>query len=299
MNNYKQNAHQHLTDCNFPFGSEISEKKWFKVLCYVITPLLLLILWSFFANYLNKPYLIPTPQNTFKLFLAPTTNLLSQGSLLSNTIISLLRILIGFSIAIIIAVPLGLLLGGIAPLKQLFEPLIEVLRPICPIAWLPIVIAVFKLTTIPEFIGIGYTGTILDQLQIGMIFIIFWGAFFPIFINTLDGVANIKDIYIRLAVMQGARKIQIFTKVVIPNALPQIFTGLRQGAGLSWFVIIASEILPGSEAGIGYLLTYAADMSAMNIVIASIIIIGSIGAILNYSMIIISRKFLFWQGKEL
>jgi NitT/TauT family transport system permease protein len=176
---------------------------------------------------------------------------------------------------------------------------IEILRPVCPIAWIPFAIAVFKITTLPEFLGLGYTRTIFDHLQLGMIFVIFWGAFFPILINTLDGVAGVRRDYIKLARMLGAGKLQLLTNVAIPAAFPMILTGLRQGVGLSWFVIIAAEMLPGSEIGIGYLLMYAADQSAMNIVLASIIIIGAIGASFNFLMIFISRKFIRWHGEEI
>ncbi len=282
----------------FPFGYALAEKRWFKFLTYVIIPVLFIIFWSIFANYIGKPYIIPTPKGTFSLFLSPCENLLSQGSLWSNSLVSLLRVLIGFSLAIIIAIPAGLIIGGLVPLRKILEPFIEFLRPISPIAWLPFVIVIFKLTTVSEIFGLGYSNTIFDQLQIGMIFIVFLGGFYPILINTLDSVMGVKENYIRLAVIQGANKKQILTKVVLPSALPRIFTGVREGIGMSWRVIIAAEMLPGSNAGIGYLLVYAADMSAMNIVLASIIIIGVIGTIFNYGMVFISHKFLFWQGKE-
>ncbi len=282
----------------FPFGYSLAEKKLFKVFAYFLIPLLFIVFWSVFANYLDKPYIIPTPKDTFYLFLSPCESLLSQGSLWSNTIVSLLRILIGFTLSMMIAIPTGLIVGGFIPLRKILEPFIEFLRPISPIAWLPFVIVIFKLTTIPEIFGFGYTKTVLDQLQIGMIFIVFLGGFYPIFINTLDSVMGVKENYIRLAVMQGANKKQILTKVVFPSALPRIFTGVREGIGMSWRVIIAAEMLPGSNAGIGYLLVYAADMSAMNIVLATIIIIGGIGIVFNYGMVFISHKFLFWQGRE-
>ena len=131
-----------------------------------------------------------------------------------------------------------------------------------------------------------------------MIFVIFWGAFFPILVNTLDGVAGVRKNYIKLAAMLGAGKLQLLTKVALPAASPMILTGLRQGIGLCWFVIIAAEILPGSDSGIGYLLMYAADQSGMNIVVASIIIIGIIGAGFNFLMVFASRRFLRWHGKE-
>lgn len=281
----------------FPFGAQWDSKKWRYIFSFS-APVILLAIWSISANLIDKPYLLPTPGATFSLLLHPDQNLLAQGSLWANTSVSLLRITVGFCLAAIIAIPLGTLLGGISPLRRICEPIIEILRPICPIAWIPFAIAVFKIKTIPECLGFDYTGTILDHLQVGMIFVIFWGGFFPILINTIDGVTCVNKNYIKLACMLGASKMQLLTKVALPAASPMILTGLRQGIGLCWFVIIAAEMLPGSDSGIGYLLIYAADQSAMDIVVASMIIIGIIGAFLNFFMVLTSRKFLSWKGRE-
>jgi sulfonate transport system permease protein len=284
---------------SFPFGSKYPENRCYRVVTICALPLLMLILWYIVANALNKPYLLPTPKATFSLFLHPFTDLLSSGSLFENTMVSLLRILVGFGLAVLVAVPLGTILGGITPLRRFCDPLIELLRPISPIAWIPFAIAAFKMTTLPEFIGLGYTKTIFDHLQIGMIFVIFWGAFFPIIINTIDGVSGIRKDYIKLATMLGAKKIQLLTKVALPAASPMVLTGLRQGIGRCWAVIIAAEMLPGSDSGIGYLLIYAADQSAMDIAVASIITIGIIGASFNFMMLFASKGFIRWHGKEI
>lgn len=282
----------------FPFNKYSNQKKYTKIIYFLIVPVIILITWHFTSNAINKPYIFPTPNDTFALFLHPNQSILSQGSLLQNTLISLLRVFFGFFIAVIVAIPIGTLLGGFTTSRQLFEPIIEFLRPISPIAWLPFAIAIFKITTVPESMGLGYTKTIFDHLQIGMIAIIALGAFFPILINTIDGVAGVRRDYIRLASMLGANKRQLLIKVAIPAASPMIFTGIRQGIGLSWKVIIAAEMLPGSNAGIGYLLIFASDQSAMNIVLATIIIIGTIGCGLNFLMIFLTKKMIIWQRVE-
>jgi NitT/TauT family transport system permease protein len=177
------------------------------------------------------------------------------------------------------------------------EPLIELLRPLCPIAWLPFAIAVFKLKTLPQLFGVNHTGTIFDQAQLGMIFVIFVGGFFPVLTNTIDGVSSVRNNYLLLAKSLGASPSQIFYHVYLPAALPMILTGLRQGIGLCWFVIIAAEFLPGSGNGIGYLLMYAADNAAMDLVISAMIIIGAIGALLNFTMMAFTKKVVKWQTK--
>jgi len=132
-----------------------------------------------------------------------------------------------------------------------------------------------------------------------MIFVIFVGGFFPVLTNTLDGVAGVRRNYLLLAQTLGAKRRQIFLHVYLPAAMPMILTGLRQGLGLCWFVIIAAEMMTGSDSGIGYLLMYASDNSAMDIVIAAMFIIGSLGALLTFTMHRVMLRTVRWQGKEI
>jgi NitT/TauT family transport system permease protein len=222
----------------------------------------------------------------------------ASGSLLSNTFVSLLRVLVGFALASVVGVALGIVMGASRLTRRFLEPIIEILRPLCPIAWLPFAIVLFKLTTVPQLFGVRYTHTVLDQIQLGMIFVIFVGGFFPVLTNTLDGVTGVRRNYVLLARTLGAGRRQVFTHVYLPAAMPMILTGLRQGLGLCWFVIIAAEMMTGSDSGIGYLLMYASDNSAMDIVIAAMLIIGSIGALLNYLMRSLMRRTVSWKGKE-
>ena len=258
----------------------------------------LLIIWQIIATRLNQPWLLPAPSKIFEQLSHPLRIHFASGSLLSNTMISLLRVFIGFSIAAVVGVFAGLLMGSIRSLRQWFEPVLEIIRPLCPIAWLPFAIAIFKLNTLPNLFGIRYTHTILDQVQLGMVFVIFIGGFFPVFTNTMDGVMGVRKNFIRLGQTLGATKSQIFLQIYLPSAMPQILTGLRQGLGLCWFVIIAAEMMVGSDTGLGYLLMYAADNSAMDIVIACMIIIGIVGATMTAIMRKLMQKQIAWKGKE-
>lgn len=261
---------------------------------------LILIGWELAARGMGKPWILPSVGKVASVLFDPCADHYSTGSLLDHTLVSLVRVLIGFSIAALVGVALGLLMGGIRGVRCLLEPIVELLRPLCPIAWLPFAIAAFGLKTLPELLGYGrHTGTIFDSVQIGMIFVLFWGAFFPITINTLDGVAGVRRNYISLARVLGAKRRQLFRHVYLPAALPMILTGLRQGIGVCWFVIIAAEMLPGSINGVGYLLIYAADQSDMAVVVAAMIVIAVIGALLNALMVAGTRAFVDWQGKEI
>jgi NitT/TauT family transport system permease protein len=275
-----------------------SGRDWPRLLGWTVVPAVLLIIWHVSAGLIDQPWLFPPVTAVLEQFLHPLRDHYGLGSLLHNTLISLVRVAFGFTLAACVGVTLGLLLGCVRTLRGLFEPLVEILRPLCPIAWLPFAIAVFKLETLPQLFGVAYSRTILDHVQLGMIFILFWGAFFPILTNTLDGVLGVRRNYVSLARTLGAKELQCFVHVYLPASLPMILTGFRQGIGTCWFVIIAAEMLPGSDSGIGYLLLYAADLCAMDVVIAAMIIIGGTGALLNYAMRSAMRTFIRWHGKE-
>ena len=265
---------------------------------YLIVPGVVAVIWQISAVMVNQPWIFPTPLSVLNVLIHPLQDILSSGSLLSNTLASLLRVLIGFSVAAITGVFSGLLIGSTTWLRTLFTPIIEILRPLCPIAWMPFAIAIFKMRTLPQIFGIDYSETIFDEVQVGMVFVLFWGAFFPIFTNTCDGIMGVRKNYITLAETLGASKKTVMFRVFLPAALPMILTGLRLGLSLSWFVLIAAEMLPGTTSGIGYLLFYASELAEMNVVIACMLIISVIGAALNGLTLLLMKKFVSWHGKE-
>ena len=280
---------------------ELSNKdlgNWPKLIGWIAVPIILLAIWQMAAVHLNQPWIFPPVTRVIEQLAHPLREHYASGSLLSNTVISLLRVLLGFSLAAIAGVTLGIVMGSIRIVGDAIEPIVEVLRPLCPIAWLPFAIAVFKLKTLPQLVGVKYSHTIFDQVQLGMIFVIFVGGFFPVVTNTLDGVLGVRRNYLLLARTLGATRRQTFLYVYLPASMPMILTGLRQGLGLCWFVIIAAEMMTGSDSGIGYLLMYASDNSAMDIVIAAMLIIGVIGALLNFTMRGIMLRTVRWKGKE-
>ena len=266
---------------------------------WILVPVLLLVIWQIAASWLNQPWIFPRVTRVIDQLVHPLREHYASGSLLSNTFISLLRVLLGFLLATVAGIGLGIAMGSIRIIRGSLEPIIEVLRPLCPIAWLPFAIAVFKRGTLPQLFGLGYTRTVFDQVQLGMVFVIFVGGFFPILTNTLDGVTGVRRNYLLLAQALGAKRRQVFLHVYLPASMPMILTGLRQGLGLCWFVIIAAEMLPGAESGIGYLLIYASDNAAMDIVIAAMLIVGSIGALLSLLMRKVMSGLVRWHGKEI
>lgn len=275
-----------------------SPENWSKLLGWTAVPVTVLVIWQVAAKCVNQPWIFPPVTSIIEQLAHPLRDHYTEGSLLGNALISLVRVLLGFSLAAVAGVTLGIVMGSVRVVRGLIEPTIEILRPLCPIAWLPFAIAVFKLKTLPQLFSVEYSHTIFDEVQVGMVFVIFVGGFFPILTNTLDGVVSVRRDYVLLAQTLGATRRQTFLHVYLPASMPMILTGLRQGLGLCWFVIIAAELMIGSDSGIGYLLMYASDMAAMDIVIAAMFIIGGIGALLAFTMRRIMLSTVRWQGKE-
>jgi NitT/TauT family transport system permease protein len=248
-----------------------------KILKNLTLPIIGILAWEALAIYLNNPVILPKVESVISILLNPGVGILGTGNLIENTIVSIKRVLIGFFIAGAFAIPLGLLMGYYSLINDLFDTTVELLRPIPPLAWVPLALAWF---------GIG---------ESSMHFIIFIGAFFPILINTISGVKSVPVIMIEAAKTLGGSTKDILKSVVVPASSPDILTGLRVGVGIAWMCVVAAEMLPGSDAGLGYLIMYAYSLSKMNIVVASMIIIGIIGIILDKGLRYIEKKYFCWK----
>jgi len=264
----------------------------------ILLPLIILFVWEIAAVQVNNPTLLPRVEAVAGRLIHPFSDLLNTGSFVRHIIVSASRVILGFLLAALVGIPLGLLVGRHLLIRQIFSPIIEVLRPLCPIAWIPFAMAVFKTYTIADVFGVHYTSSLFGHIQLGMLFVIFYGGFFPIFLNTVHGVKSVKNIHVESSLLLGADQRRLFRKVILPSALPAILTGLRVGLGISWMVIIAAEMLPGSDAGIGYLIMFSYELAEMDILIASMILIGLVGTLLSYGVKWISDRTSFWQAKE-
>jgi len=221
------------------------------------------------------PQLFPRPVTVARAFL----DLLVRGDLLTDIIASLQRVLVGFLIALAIGTPLGLFLGTNAKASGLFTPILELLRPIPPIAWIPLAILWFGLGNKPAY------------------FLVFLGAFFPIFTNALFGATSLEERYRRAAYSLGATKRQFVVNVLIPASLPHVFAGLRIGLGVGWIVVITAELV-GAQSGLGYMIQFNRLLLETPKVIAGMITIGLIGFLLNRLMIQLENKLIPWKRME-
>ncbi|HEY4921512.1 MAG TPA: ABC transporter permease [Xanthobacteraceae bacterium] len=177
---------------------------------------------------------------------------------LMHLALSCRRILIGFSLAAVVAVPLGLVMGRFRIARELVFPLTEVLRPIPAIAWVPMAIMLWP------------------SNEESIVFITFLGSFFPILINTLHGMAMVDPVLVRAAQCLGAREATIFREVYFPAALPHIFTGLTVGMGVAWVSLIAAEMISG-QFGIGYFTWEAYSLVQYPDIALGMICIGVLG----------------------
>lgn len=189
---------------------------------------------------------------------------------------SLYRVLVGFLIASSIAIPLGLLMGWNRICSDLTMPFFELLRPVPPVAWVPLSIIVFA------------------QLEYSIVFITFTGAFFVVTLNARLGVESIDQSLFKAAWCLGANPRQIFRHIVLPGALPAIFTGLALGIGISWETVVAAEMIAG-QYGLGYLTWESYNLIRYPEVILSMVSIGILGYICSAIIRALSNKYLAWR----
>ena len=178
-----------------------------------------------------------------------------------NLLISLRRVAIGYFLASIVAVPLGILMGISSVARKGFNPYVQLLKPISPLAWLPLGLYVFR-----------------DSEMTG-VFIIFISSIWPTLINTAFGVANVDQDYLDVSQTLGASRLRTIFKVIIPAALPNIVSGLRISMGIAWLVIVAAEMLLGT--GLGYFIWNEWNNLYMPNILVAIFIIGLVGLILD------------------
>ena len=267
-----------------------------KFLSRLFLPFLLACLWQVTAVCLDKPMVLPKLDAVAKVLAHPTAKILITGSLLDNTIISLTRVMLGFLLATGISVPLGLAMGYFPVMYRFFDSSVEMLRPIPPLAWVPLILAWFGIKGLTDMIPALAANPVFAGIQFSTMLIIFIGAFFPILLNTIQGVKNIPVEYLESARTLGARNFSLLLKVIIPASLPLIVTGLRIGLGIGWMCLVAAEMMPGSSSGLGYLIWYAYELLRTDIIVAGMAVIGMIGLLMDMGFRVIEQR-MHWSNK--
>lgn len=235
-----------------------------------------LLAWQLLALLVSSPF-FPGPARILQAFI----QLAKAGDTLGNSLwahswASLHRVLVGFGVALILGVPFGLLMGLNKPLYVSTRSIVEPFRFIPPIAWIPLAIIFFS--GLPRFA-----------------FLIFLGAFFPIYTATQVGVARVEPIHRKVFLVHGASKFQILTRVVVPTVLPDIFGGMRIGMGAAWLTIVAAELTGGTSIGLGRMMVDYSELLKIPEVIVGMLLIGAIGFVLNEGLLLIEKRLFRWR----
>ena len=237
-------------------------------------PLLLLIVWETVCRGgLVSPIMLPSPSAIVIKWL----EWLRSGELLVDVLGSLGRVTGGFLLGAGLALPLGLFMGSSPRTYEYFNPIIQVLRPIPPIAWIPMSILWFGLGNPPA------------------IFLISLGAFFPVLMNTISGVQNVDSIYLRAARNLGAGRSAMFRRIILPAATPYILTGIRIGIGTAFIVVIVSEMIAVNN-GLGYRILEAREFMWSDKIIAGMVTIGLLGLAIDQIMNALNTYLLRWHS---
>jgi ABC-type nitrate/sulfonate/bicarbonate transport system permease component len=208
--------------------------------------------------------------------ISAATDLMQRGVLLTHILASLKRVLMAVGSATLLGVPLGLAMGWSRGFRFAVDPLLEFIRPIPPLAWIPLSILWF---------GIG---------DVQIVYIIFLAAFFPIVLNSLAGARDVDTYLVRAGLSLGAGPRELFVTVVLPAALPHIFTGMRVGLGIGWMALVAGELV-AAPSGLGYMINNARTLFRSDYILLGMVLIGALGLALDYVMRQAARFAMPWH----
>lgn len=221
--------------------------------------ILLIILWQLaiiIGGY--QAALFPPPLKVGEALVA----IISDGSLFGHIQISLFRFFSGYLIAVAVAIVLGLILGRLPIIWSVLDPVVQVLRPVSPIAWSPFIVLWFGIGNMPAIV------------------IIFIAAFFPVLLSTVSAVKKVDKTYLRIASNFEMSPFETLRKIVLPASFPMIANGLHMALGSAWIFLVAGEMV-GAQSGLGFLIVDARNSLSLDLVMACIVVIGVLGLILD------------------
>lgn len=217
--------------------------------------------------------LFPAPLDVAKAFAEITVD----GTLADGVTASMFRFVIGYLLSVVAGIGLGLLIGNVNILFRLTNPVIQMIRPIAPVAWMPFIVLL---------IGIGDTPAIV---------IIFLAGFFPVLLTTARGVHTVDETYLKVASNYGISRLKTVFSIILPAVFPQIANSLHIALGTSWIFLVSGEMV-GTQSGLGYMIIDARNNLRTDILLATMIVIGVIGFILDYLISKFEKKVLSYYG---
>ena len=232
--------------------------------------------WQAGSMAVGSPF-FPAPLEIVRAFLRLAASGDTQGtSLWIHSWASLYRVLVGFAAGVLLGVPLGLLMGLYRNVYAATRSVVEPFRFIPPIAWIPLAIIFFS--GLPRFA-----------------FLIFLGAFFPVFTSTLVGVQRVELVHRKVAMVYGASRLYVLTHIVVPTVLPDILAGMRIAMGAAWLTIVAAELAGGTNEGLGRMMLNYSELLKIPEIIVGMILIGLIGFVLNEILLLVERFLFKWR----
>ena len=237
---------------------------------------LFIAVWQVAAMLVNSPF-FPAPMEMLKAFVRLARDGDTQGTTLAaHSWASLYRVLVGFMAGVLLGVPLGLLMGLYKNVYAATRSVVEPFRFIPPIAWIPLAIIFFS--------GL-----------LRFAFLIFLGAFFPVFTSTLVGVQRVEPVHRKVALVYGASRFYVLTRIVVPTVLPDILAGMRIAMGAAWLTIVAAELAGGTNEGLGRMMLNYSELLKIPEIIVGMILIGVIGFILNEILLLVEKVLFKWR----
>ncbi len=268
----------------FQLRHQLTHGDSLKTIIFSVAGVLIFVtLWYMSTEYLKLPRFekLPGPLAVWREFSSPNpvygTSIFTPDYYM-HILWSSLRILMAFGLATVLGVPLGLFMGWNKVFKDYTFPILELLRPIPVLAWVPLAILMWSGREEP------------------IVFLAFLASFFATVLNTLLGVESIDEVYFRAARCLGAKPRHIFFKVVIPGALPFIFTGLQIGMGVAWFSLVAAEMLSG-EYGLGYLIWDSYVLSQYPVIVIGMATLGLVGYLCSAAIRLVGRQLMRWTTR--
>lgn len=221
--------------------------------------ILLMVVWQFAILVGgHQAALFPPPLKVGEALLS----IILDGSLFAHIQISLFRFFTGYLVAVVVAVILGLVLGRLPAVWSVLDPIVQVLRPVSPIAWSPFIVLWFGIGNMPAIV------------------IIFIAAFFPVLLSTVSAVKRVDKTYLRIASNFEMSQFETLRKIVLPAAFPMIANGFHMALGAAWIFLVAGEMV-GAQSGLGFLIIDARNSLSLDVVMACIVVIGVLGLLLD------------------
>lgn len=240
---------------------------------------LLLLWWGVTLAGWIDPLFLPSPQAVARKFWQVSSTGFMDATLQQHLAASLQRIVLALLAAMLTAIPLGIWIGLSRVARAVFDPLIELYRPVPPLAYLPLIVIWF---------GIG---------EFSKVLLIYLAIFAPIVIGTASGVRQVQPVRLRAAQTLGASRWQLIRFVVLPSALPEIVTSIRIGLGTGWSTLVAAELVAATQ-GLGFMVQSAAQFLVTDIVVMGIVVIALIACTLELSLRWVTKKLIPWQGRD-